>query len=54
MQVDVFVKKRNNNLIFFGILIILGVGSVIITEYDVQKGFTSILKRQSGVSPFLS
>jgi phosphonate transport system permease protein len=53
MQVDVFVKKRNNNLIFFGILIILGVGSVIITEYDVQKGFTSIFKAAIwGVSNF--
>ncbi|OOM78625.1 ABC transporter permease subunit [Clostridium sp. BL-8] len=44
MEVDVFVKRRNNGLIFFTLIIILTVGSIIITQYDVSKGFTSFIK----------
>lgn len=44
MQVDIFSKRRNDSLVFFLLLIILSVGSVIITEYNVMKGFTSIAK----------
>ncbi len=44
MQVDIFAKRRNDSLVFFAFLIILTIGSLIITQYDVLKGFTSIIK----------
>ena len=44
MRDDIFTKRRNDNLIFFSALIILSVGSVIITQYEVMKGFASIAK----------
>lgn len=53
MQVDIFVKRRNSGLLFFTLLSILTVYSIIITEYDVVKGFTSIGKAFSwGISNF--
>lgn len=53
MQVDIFVKRRNESLIFFAVLFIITLGSIIITEYDVAKGFTSIFKALSwGVANF--
>lgn len=42
MRDDIFTKRRNGNLIFFLSLFFLSVGSIIITEYDVMKGFASI------------
>ncbi|GBF34005.1 phosphonate ABC transporter permease protein phn E2 [Desulfocucumis palustris] len=42
MQADIFIKRRNGGLLFFASLAILTAGSMIITEYDVLKGFTSI------------
>ncbi|SPF37578.1 ABC-type phosphate/phosphonate transport system, permease component [Candidatus Desulfosporosinus infrequens] len=44
MQSDIFAKRRKDGLLFFVLLAILTVGSVIITQYDVTKGFTSIVK----------
>ena len=44
MRDDIFTKRRNSNLGFFSLLITLTVGSIIITEYDVMKGFASIFK----------
>ena len=44
MRDNIFNKRRNDNLVFFVILALLTVGSIIITEYDVIKGFTSIAK----------
>ncbi len=44
MPADIFTKRRNDSLLFFTILTALTVGSIIITKYDVVKGFTSILK----------
>ena len=44
MQADVFIRRRNNALIFFALLTILTAGSIIITQYDVLKGFTSFVK----------
>ncbi len=44
MQADIFAKRRNEGLIFFALLAVLTVGSIIITRYDVLKGFTSIAK----------
>jgi phosphonate transport system permease protein len=44
MQADVFVKRRNDSLIFFGIVAVLTVGSIEITKYDVVTGLTSIVK----------
>ncbi|CAM4234411.1 ABC transporter permease subunit [Paenibacillus alkaliterrae] len=39
-----FAKKRRDSLIFCAIMISLTLGAIIITEYDVVKGFTSIVK----------
>ena len=44
MPVDIFVKRRQERLIFILCLTVLTIGSIIITEYDVAKGFTSIFK----------
>jgi phosphonate transport system permease protein len=49
MPADIFVKRRNNSLIFVAIVAILTVGSVIITKYDVLKGCASIFKALSWV-----
>jgi len=44
MPADIFVKRRNDRLLFFGALSVLTVGSIVITRYDVAAGFTSIGK----------
>jgi phosphonate transport system permease protein len=44
MSVDVFIRRRNNALIFFALLTILTAGSMIITQYDLLRGFTSFVK----------
>lgn len=44
MRDEIFAKRRNDNLLFFTLLIILTVGSIVITQYDVMKGFASIGK----------
>jgi phosphonate transport system permease protein len=44
MQADVFVRRRNNALVFCAILAVLTVGSIIMTQYDVQRGFTSFAR----------
>ncbi|MDR3540563.1 MAG: ABC transporter permease subunit [Desulfosporosinus sp.] len=44
MQSDIFAKRRKDGLIFFALLTFLTVSSVIITQYDVSKGLTSIVK----------
>jgi phosphonate transport system permease protein len=44
MPADIFVKRRNEGLIFLALVAILTVGSVMITKYDMLKGFTSIVK----------
>ncbi len=44
MSTDIFVRRRNEALLLFITLAALTVGSIIITKYDVLKGFTSILK----------
>jgi phosphonate transport system permease protein len=44
MQADIFIKRRNDNLIFFSVLAALTIGAIVITQYDVTKGFTSIFK----------
>ncbi|MHB8072765.1 PhnE/PtxC family ABC transporter permease [Desulfosporosinus fructosivorans] len=44
MRDDIFTKRRNVNLVFSSILIIVTVGSISITQYDVLKGFASIGK----------
>lgn len=42
MQADFFAKKRRNSLGFFVILAAITVGAIIITEYDIVKGFESL------------
>lgn len=44
MQADIFTKRRNDSLIFFALAAMVTVGSIVITEYDVVTGFTSIVK----------
>ncbi len=44
MTTDIFAKRRNDSLIFFGLVALLTVGSVIMTKYDVAKGFTCIFE----------
>lgn len=53
MEIDVFAKRRINILIFFIFIAVFTVVSIIITEYDVLKGFTSFIKAfQWGISNF--
>ncbi|TKC16375.1 PhnE/PtxC family ABC transporter permease [Robertmurraya kyonggiensis] len=42
MQADFFARKRKNSLGFFGILVAITVGAIVITEYDIVKGFESL------------
>mgnify|MGYP000362540718 CR=1 FL=1 len=44
MSDDFFVKKRRQTQVTFGIILLLTIGFIIITEYDVLKGFTSVPK----------
>ena len=44
MPTDIFVKRRNDGLLFFAALGALTLGSIVITDYDVAAGFTSIGK----------
>jgi phosphonate transport system permease protein len=44
MPADIFAKRRNESLLFFGVVGALTIGSIIITKYDVAAGFTSIGK----------
>ena len=44
MKVDVFTRKRRNSCIFFGLLILITLAAISITEYEVEKGLTSIPK----------
>ncbi|WP_289142851.1 ABC transporter permease [uncultured Brevibacillus sp.] len=44
MQGDLFAKKRRDSLVFFALLIAITCVSIVITKYDVEKGFTSIPK----------
>ncbi|MFD0681914.1 MULTISPECIES: PhnE/PtxC family ABC transporter permease [unclassified Paenibacillus] len=44
MQVNFFAVKRRNSFLYCALLIVLTITAIIITEYDVVKGFTSIPK----------
>lgn len=44
MPANIFVKRRNDSLLFFAALGALTIGSIVITKYDVVAGFTSIGK----------
>lgn len=44
MPADIFVKRRNDRLLFFAGLSALTVGSIFITSYDPVAGLTSIGK----------
>lgn len=44
MPADIFVKRRNDRLLFFAALGVLTAGSIVITSYDPVAGFTSIGK----------
>ena len=44
MPADIFVKRRNDRLLFFAVLGALAIGSTVITKYDPVAGFTSIGK----------
>jgi len=42
MRVEALVKKRKYNVIFFAVLLILTLTSIVLTEFDAAKGITSI------------
>lgn len=42
MQADIFVKKKRNSFLFLAVLAAVTFLAIIITEYDVVKGFTSL------------
>lgn len=44
MPADIFVKRRNDRLLFFAALSVLTAGSIAITKYDAVAGFTSVGK----------
>lgn len=44
MSADVFAKKRRNSLLLFLLVGVATIVSIIMTEYDVAKGFTSVPK----------
>jgi phosphonate transport system permease protein len=44
MPTDIFARRRNDGLLFFVVLAALTAGSILITHYDVIKGFESISK----------
>ncbi len=44
MQVDIFAKRKRDGLIFFALILIFTLAAIIITEYDMVKGFTSVIK----------
>lgn len=53
MQADIFAKRRNDSLVFFALVSVLTVGSIVMTQYDVVTGFTSVFKALTwGVSNF--
>ena len=41
---DPLAKRKFNNLIFFALLVLVTIGAMVITEYDVAGGFTCIPK----------
>jgi phosphonate transport system permease protein len=53
MPADIFVRRRNDRLLFFAALSLLTIGSIVITKYDPVAGFASIGKALVwGVSNF--
>lgn len=44
MQANFFARKRRNSLIYCALILVLTVFAIVITEYDVVKGFTSVPK----------
>ncbi|MFZ7134220.1 MAG: phosphonate ABC transporter, permease protein PhnE [Eubacteriales bacterium] len=44
MRGDIFFIKRRNNIIIFIIITSITISSMMITDYDVVKGFTCIIK----------
>lgn len=44
MQADYFAKKRRQSYIYSGLLILLTLAAMVVTEYDAVKGLTSIPK----------
>jgi phosphonate transport system permease protein len=44
VQADIFVRRRNESLLFFGTVAVLTAGSIVLTKYDVIVGFVSVFK----------
>lgn len=44
MQDKFFARKRRNSLLITGVLLLVTYGAMVITQFDVIKGFTSIPK----------
>lgn len=44
MPPDIFIKRRNNSALFFIVLAALTAGSIVLTQFDLVKGFSSVPK----------
>ncbi|WP_028611508.1 PhnE/PtxC family ABC transporter permease [Paenibacillus harenae] len=44
MRGDIFARKKMNAFVFLGVLILVTLVAIVMTEYNVAKGFTSIPK----------
>jgi phosphonate transport system permease protein len=44
MPADIFTKRKLETFVFLTIVVILTFWSVVITKYDIAKGFTSIFE----------
>jgi phosphonate transport system permease protein len=43
-RADVFIRRRNNAVLFFGLLSTVTLGSIVLTRYDVAKGLVSFAR----------
>ncbi|HTP60015.1 MAG TPA: phosphonate ABC transporter permease, partial [Spirochaetia bacterium] len=41
---DVFIRRRDATVLFFGLLFAVTIGSIVLTRYDVAKGLVSFAK----------
>lgn len=44
MLPDIFIKRRNDGALFFIVLVALTAGSIVLTQFDLVKGFSGVPK----------
>ena len=44
MSVDILTERKRKSLRLFGLLVVLAAASIVVTQYDIGKGFTSLVK----------